>query len=97
MEVFDRTDLIKAVAKTQGVTQKDAARLVDDVFDALVNGIVTTGAARIKNLGLFKVKSRVAQEGVIGFGPAKGQPYNRAADKVVKFTPSGEFDTLLNR
>ena len=59
-----KSDLIAAVAKKTGMTKKDAAVLVDSVFDTITEALVDGDEVSVVGFGTFSVKERAAREGI---------------------------------
>lgn len=59
-----KNDLIAAVAKKNKMKKKDAAVLVDSVFDTITEALVEGDEVSVVGFGTFSVKERAAREGI---------------------------------
>ena len=73
-----KSDLITAVAKKTGMTKKNAAVVVDSVFDSITEALVAGDEVSVVGFGTFSVKERAEREGINPALARKG--------KVVKVT-----------
>ena len=59
-----KSDLVAAVAKKTGMTKKDAAVVVDSVFDTITDALVEGDEVSVVGFGTFSVKERAEREGI---------------------------------
>ena len=61
---MNKLDLIDRVAASARVTKKDAAEIVDIVFDTILDALESGDYAKIAGFGLFEVKERISRKGM---------------------------------
>lgn len=81
---MNRTELIKEVAKANGVTQSEAESAIIAVLTAIKTGVEKDGETKIIGFGSFKSTTRAARE---GRNPATGAVIQIPEKNVVKFKP----------
>lgn len=81
---MNKTELTNNVAATSGLSQKDAALVVNAVLHVITTTMQQGDEVVIPGFGSFKVKDRPART---GRNPRTGESIKIAAKKVVKFTP----------
>jgi integration host factor subunit beta len=67
---MNKSQLIEALAKDQGLTIKKAEMVVNTFFDSIKNSLIEGDRVEIRGFGSFKVKS---YEGYKGRNPKTGQ------------------------
>ena len=81
-----KADLIDLVYERHGgLTKAEAAEVIATIFDTVKTNLVDGKQVKIKNFGVFEVKSRAAREGV---SPASGERIVIPSHKGLKFRPS---------
>ena len=80
-----KADLIEAIYQLRGGNKGDAARLVDQVIDAMRDALATGDPVMISGFGKFTVRKKTAR---VGRNPQTGAAVDIAARKVVTFKPS---------
>lgn len=80
-----KTDVVAVVAKASDLTKKNAAEIVDNVFDAVDTLCQTEGKVTIKGFGTFAMKIRAAKK---GRNPQTGEVLQIAAKTVMAFKES---------
>jgi integration host factor subunit beta len=60
---MNKSQLIEALAKKEGLTVKKAEQVVNTFFDAITEGLAKGGRAEIRGFGSFKVKDYESYEG----------------------------------
>ena len=81
-----KADLIDLVYERHGgLTKAEAAEVIATIFDTVKTTLVDGKQVKIKNFGVFEVKSRAAREGV---SPASGERIVIPSHKGLKFRPS---------
>ena len=89
-----KSDLADAVALADAaLTRKDAAQLVDTIFEAMKGAIADDGELKISGFGKFSVRDKAARP---GRNPYTGEPTTISARRVVTFKPSNVLTTALN-
>ncbi|WP_338473325.1 HU family DNA-binding protein (plasmid) [Niallia sp. XMNu-256] len=85
---MNKTDLVKAVAKRAELTQKDATKAVDALFDTISNTLAQEEKIQLVGFGTFEVRERSARK---GRNPQTGEEIEIAASKVPAFKPGKEL------
>ena len=67
---MNKSQLIEALAKQEGLTLKKAEIVVNTFFDSIADGLSSGERAEIRGFGSFKVKS---YEGYTGRNPKTGE------------------------
>ena len=80
-----KAELIEAIYQHRGGNKGDAARLVDEVFDAMRDTLATGDSVMISGFGKFKVRQKRAR---VGRNPQLGTEMVIAPRRVVTFKPS---------
>jgi DNA-binding protein HU-beta len=60
---MNKTDLIKQVAETSELTQKDATKAVEAVFDTVMEALKDGDKVQLIGFGNFEVRERAARKG----------------------------------
>lgn len=79
---MNKQDIIKTVAATLEVTQKDAAQYVDAVFATIKDAMVDGESVNIAGFGKFEVVEKKESN---RHNPQTGEPIVVAAHKAPKF------------
>lgn len=90
---MNKTELVKQVAQTAGLTVADAKKAVDAFVDVVKEAVAKDEKVQLIGFGTFGLKKREARQGV---NPQSGQKITIAAKNVVKFTPGAEFSDKVN-
>ena len=91
---MNKSTIIDYTATLEDVASKASAkRIIDAVFEKIVNSIVDEGGVAISGLGTFYKVERGARE---GRNPQTGEPISIPAKEVVKFRPSGRLKDAVN-
>ena len=79
---MNKNDMIKSVADATDMSNADAARAVDGVFDSITNSLRGGEEVRLVGFGSFSVVRRKA---TTGRNPRTGEAIRVKASKVVRF------------
>ncbi len=79
---MNKTDLIEKVAETSEVSKKDAAKVVDALFDSIKGALSSGDNVQLIGFGTFEIRERSARK---GRNPQTGQEINIPASKVPAF------------
>ncbi len=90
---MNKTDLIKKVAAENGLTQKDAAAVVNSVFDSIMDSLAAREPVTLFGFGSFSCKHRDARQ---GRNPATGEPMEFAASNTPVFKAAKVFKEKVN-
>jgi len=85
---MNKTELVKAVSSQAELSQKDAANVVDAVFDTISNTLAKEEKIQLIGFGTFEVRERSARK---GRNPQTGEEIEIAASKVPAFKPGKEL------
>lgn len=86
--INSKADLIKHVAGANGLTQTQAADVVDSVLSGIQNTLKNGGKVSLHGFGTFSTKDRAARK---GRNPATGAEIDIPATTNVKFKPTSNF------
>jgi DNA-binding protein HU-beta len=90
---MNNSDLTDRVATESGLSKADARKLVDRVFDAIVDAASKGEEVALNGFGKFKVKDSPARE---GRNPSTGATIQIAASKKLTFAPAKAVKDKLN-
>jgi len=85
---MNKTELVKAVSSKSELSQKDAANVVDAVFDTISSTLAKEEKIQLIGFGTFEVRERSARK---GRNPQTGEEIEIAASKVPAFKPGKEL------
>lgn len=81
---MNKTELIKQVAETSELTQKDASKAVDAVFDTILEALKNGDKVQLIGFGNFEVRERSARK---GRNPQTGEEIEIQGGNVPAFKP----------
>ncbi|PEM65471.1 DNA-binding protein [Bacillus pseudomycoides] len=85
---MNKTELIKNVAQTADISQKEASAAVQSVFDTIANALQAGDKVQLIGFGTFEVRDRAART---GRNPQTGEEIQIAAGKVPAFKAGKEL------
>lgn len=88
-----KADLVEDVARASELTKKDAERLVEIVFESIIETLNHGEKIELRGFGSFRVRERGARR---GRNPKTGDPVNIPAKRVPYFKPGKELKELIN-
>lgn len=88
-----KADIVEAIHESLGLTKKDIAKVVDEVFNSVRDEILKTNNVKISGFGNFEVKKRGRR---IGRNPKTGVETVIEPRTVVVFRPSQIFKDEVN-
>ncbi|MEL6475612.1 MAG: HU family DNA-binding protein [Pseudomonadota bacterium] len=88
---MNKGELTKAVADETGLSQSDAAKAIDSVFDAIAGAVKKRDQVAIAGFGTFHAKTRNARE---GRNPATGEKIQIAEKTSAAFKPASALKDL---
>lgn len=91
---MNKTDLVKAVSVQAELTQKDAAKAVDAIFETISNTLAQNEKIQLIGFGTFEVRERAARK---GRNPQTGEEIDIAAAKVPAFKPGKELKEAIKQ
>ncbi|ANZ58158.1 DNA-binding protein [Fructilactobacillus lindneri] len=80
----NKAELVDDVAKSTGLTKKDATAALDAVFDAIQDQLAKGERVQLIGFGSFEVRERAARK---GRNPQTGKEIEIPASKVPAFKP----------
>lgn len=84
-KTLTRLDLTEALRRNCGVRKKDGSKLVDDVLECIMQGLVEDGEVKLSSFATFTVASKPPR---MGRNPKTGEEQPISARKVVRFRAS---------
>jgi len=88
-----KAELVEEVADAAELTKKDAERLVELVFECIVDTLNQGEKIELRGFGSFRVRSRGARR---GRNPKTGAQVEIPAKRVPYFKPGKELKELIN-
>ncbi len=88
-----KADLVDDVANAAEITKKDAERLVEVVFESIIDSLNHGEKIELRGFGSFRVRERGPRR---GRNPKTGQPVNIPAKRVPYFKAGKELKELIN-
>src|ERR1043165_9176251 len=88
-----KAELVEDVARAAELTKKDAERLVEIVFESIIETLNHGGEIELRGFGSFRVRERGARR---GRNPKTGDPVSIPAKRVPYFKPGKELKELIN-
>lgn len=82
---MNKTQCVKAVASTTGLTRAEAAKVVKATFDAIAQCMQRGETFAIQGFGTFSVRESKART---GYNPHTGKKMRIAARRKVRFSPA---------
>ena len=88
-----KAELVEDVARAAELTKKDAERLVEIVFESIIETLNHGEKIELRGFGSFRVRERGARR---GRNPKTGDPVDIPAKRVPYFKPGKELKELIN-
>ena len=88
-----KAELVEDVARAAELTKKDAERLVEIVFESIIDTLNSGEKIELRGFGSFRVRARGARR---GRNPKTGEPVDIPAKRVPYFKPGKELKELIN-
>ncbi len=88
-----KAELVEDVALAAELTKKDAERLVEIVFESIIDTLNQGEKIELRGFGSFRVRERGARR---GRNPKTGDPVDIPAKRVPYFKPGKELKELIN-
>ena len=85
---MNKIELVKAVSTQAELTQKDAAKVVDALFETISSTLAKEEKIQLIGFGTFEVRERSARK---GRNPQTGEEIDIAASKAPAFKPGKEL------
>lgn len=93
MKSMTKAELVEDVARAAELTKKDAERLVEIVFESIIETLNKGEKIELRGFGSFRVRERGARR---GRNPKTGDPVDIPAKRVPYFKPGKELKELIN-
>jgi integration host factor subunit beta len=93
MKSMTKAELVEDVARAAELTKKDAERLVEIVFESIIDTLNKGEKIELRGFGSFRVRERGARR---GRNPKTGDPVDIPAKRVPYFKPGKELKELIN-
>ena len=90
---MEKFNLVEQVAKELNLTKKEANSVIQTIFAAVEEGLVSGETIRVAGFGSFQVKTRVERKGV---NPKTGEEIVIPETKVVSFKSADALKTFVN-
>ena len=90
---MEKFNLVEQVAKELNLTKKEANSVIQTIFAAVEEGLVSGETIRVAGFGSFQVKTRAERKGV---NPKTGEEIVIPETKVVTFKPAVALKTFVN-
>jgi integration host factor subunit alpha len=88
-----KIDIIQEVYEKLGFSKKDAAKIVESVFDIMKESLANSEKIKISGFGNFAVKEKKSRR---GRNPQTGDEIEISARKVLTFKSSQVLRKILN-
>lgn len=88
-----KSDLVEMVFSKIGFSKKEAAELVELVFESLKEAVCHQGGIKISKFGHFIMKEKKER---IGRNPQTGEQMSISARRVLSFKPSAILKSQIN-
>ena len=92
METVNKKTITETVAEKHNLTKKEAAEIVDLVFDTMAEALKDGGRVDISGFGKFEVKTRAARTGI---NPQTKEAIAIPASKIPGFKASKGLKDLV--
>jgi nucleoid DNA-binding protein len=84
-----KKDIVRTISDDVDLTQQKTKEIVQKVFAAIIDTLVTDGRIELRNFGVFEVKRRAARK---ARNPRTSQQVSVPAKYVVTFKPGKEME-----
>lgn len=91
--MITKKDLSKSIATKQGISQKEATAIINQLVEEIQTNVEDGESVRIQGLCTFNVSHRKAR---VSRNPRTGDPINVPAKDVVSVKVSKSFNDRLN-
>ncbi len=88
-----KAELVEDVARAAELTKKDAERLVEIVFESIVETLSQGEKVELRGFGSFRVRERGAR---LGRNPKTGDPVDIPAKRVPYFKAGKDLKEMIN-
>jgi len=88
-----KAELVEEVAKSVELSKKDAEKIVNMVFDSIIDALHDGEKIELRGFGSFRLRERKAR---IGRNPKTGETVHVPSKKVRYFKAGKELKELIN-
>ncbi len=88
-----KADLVETVAKEAEMTKKDAEKLVEIIFDTIIETLNNGEKIELRGFGSFRLRERNARQ---GRNPKTGEAVEIPAKRVAYFKPGKDLKEIVN-
>ncbi len=88
-----KAELVEEVAKSVELPKKDAEKIVNMVFDSIIDALHSGEKIELRGFGSFRLRERKAR---IGRNPKTGETVHVPTKKVPYFKAGKELKELIN-
>lgn len=89
-----KKDMAKTIAEEMGMIQAQAQKIIQRVFDGIIDTLVDEGRMELRNFGVFEVKKRKARP---ARNPRTGEKVIVPGRAVVTFKPGLEMEERVRQ
>jgi nucleoid DNA-binding protein len=79
-----KKEIVRSISEDLGLTQQKTKKIVQKVFDAILQTLVEEGRVELRNFGVFEVKRRAPRK---ARNPQTGETVDVPEKRVVTFKP----------
>ena len=91
---MNKTELVALVAKKNELTKKDAEKLVNSVFDSIIESVAAGEKLQLIGFGVFEQRARAERS---GSNPKTGEKIVIPASKIPVFKAGKAFKDAVNK
>ncbi len=88
-----KAELVEEVAKSVELSKKDAEKIVNTVFDCIIDALHSGEKIELRGFGSFRLRERKAR---IGRNPKTGETVHVPTKRVPYFKAGKELKELIN-
>ncbi len=88
-----KADLVETVAREAEMTKKDAEKLVEIIFDTIIETLNNGEKIELRGFGSFRLRERNARQ---GRNPKTGETVDIPAKRVAYFKPGKDLKEIVN-
>ncbi|GAF69246.1 unnamed protein product [marine sediment metagenome] len=89
-----KREIVRSISEDLGLTQLETKRIVQKVFDTILNILVEEGRVELRNFGVFEIKRRAPRK---ARNPKTGENVNVPEKRVVTFKPGQNMQHRVER
>lgn len=89
-----KSDIVEKVARGAHLSKKDVEKLVEVVFDSIIEALNNGEKVELRGFGSFRTRERKQRK---GRNPKTGVVINVPAKRIAYFKPGKELRDLINK